>query len=255
MFQFLASPDSSQTYTLQVRQTYSDGSVVDWSGAETSDTPAPVVEAKSSLGGGGQLDGDWIALVLGAVAIVIASSRSSAAVEAAEGRASSHETRGAHRGGRGSGARPPRRRVGARRPPPHGPGREQGAELGAERGHADLLRADRAALRHRLGHRRGRAPGHGRLAAPAPANPNTLVVPLKKIPEGWYLVYWRVISVDGHPVRGAFTFAVGPNAGPAPQFVIPSISETAATPALVILRWIVFLIADGRRRPVRPADR
>ena len=38
------------------------------------------------------------------------------------------------------------------------------------------------------------------------------------------------ISVDGHPVRGAFTFAVGPNPGPAPQFVIPSLSETAATP-------------------------
>lgn len=77
--------------------------------------------------------------------------------------------------------------------------------------------------------------------ANAPGDRTTLVVPLKKIPEGWYLVYWRVISADGHPVRGAWTFAVGPNAGPAPQFVIPSISETAATPQLVILRWIVFL--------------
>jgi copper transport protein len=50
-----------------------------------------------------------------------------------------------------------------------------------------------------------------------------------------------VISVDGHPVRGAYTFAVGPNPGPAPQFVIPSISETAATPKLIVARWIVFL--------------
>jgi copper transport protein len=75
----------------------------------------------------------------------------------------------------------------------------------------------------------------------SPANADTLVVPLQKVPEGWYLVYWRVISVDGHPVRGAFTFAVGPNAGPAPQFVIPSISETAAKPQLVIARWIVYL--------------
>jgi len=73
------------------------------------------------------------------------------------------------------------------------------------------------------------------------ANPDTLVVPLKQLPEGWYLVYWRVISVDGHPVRGAFTFAVGPNAGPAPQFVIPSVSESAATPRLVTARWIAFL--------------
>ncbi len=75
----------------------------------------------------------------------------------------------------------------------------------------------------------------------SPANDDTLVVPLKKLAEGWYLVYWRVISVDGHPVRGAFTFAVGPNPGPAPQFVIPSTSETAATPKLVAARWIAFL--------------
>jgi copper transport protein len=75
----------------------------------------------------------------------------------------------------------------------------------------------------------------------SPTDPTTLQVPLRHLPEGWYLVYWRVVSVDGHPVRGAFTFAVGPNPGPAPQFVIPSISETAATPQLVIARWITFL--------------
>jgi copper transport protein len=75
----------------------------------------------------------------------------------------------------------------------------------------------------------------------SPTDPDTLVVPLKKVGQGWYLVYWRVISVDGHPVRGAFTFAVGPNPGPAPQFVIPSISETAATPRLLVARWLTFL--------------
>jgi copper transport protein len=75
----------------------------------------------------------------------------------------------------------------------------------------------------------------------SPSNPETLVVPLKKLAQGWYLVWWRVISADGHPVRGAFTFAVGPNPGPAPQFVIPSISETAATPRLIVARWLTFL--------------
>jgi copper transport protein len=79
----------------------------------------------------------------------------------------------------------------------------------------------------------------------APGNVDTLVVPLKQVPEGWYLVFWRVISVDGHPVRGAFTFAVGPNPGPAPQFAIPSISETAATPSLLVARWLVFLSSMG----------
>jgi copper transport protein len=75
----------------------------------------------------------------------------------------------------------------------------------------------------------------------SPSDPNTLVVPLERLSQGWYLVYWRVISVDGHPVRGAFTFAVGPNPGPAPQFAVPSTSETAATPKLVTARWVAFL--------------
>jgi copper transport protein len=88
------------------------------------------------------------------------------------------------------------------------------------------------------------AAGRQQTAGPprrSPTDPNTLLIPLRRTAEGWYLVYWRAISVDGHPVRGAFTFAVGPNAGPSPQFVIPSISETAATPKLIVARWIVFL--------------
>jgi uncharacterized protein YcnI len=71
VFQFLASPDSSTTYTFKVRQTYSDGTVVDWAG-ESSDTPAPVIEAKSSFGGGGSDTLAIIALALGAVALVVA---------------------------------------------------------------------------------------------------------------------------------------------------------------------------------------
>jgi copper transport protein len=88
------------------------------------------------------------------------------------------------------------------------------------------------------------AGGHKVTAGPprrSPVDADTLLVPLKKLRQGWYLVYWRVISVDGHPVRGAFTFAVGPNEGPAPQFVIPSTSETAASPRLVTARWLAFL--------------
>ena len=88
------------------------------------------------------------------------------------------------------------------------------------------------------------AAGESQAAGPprrSAADPKTLVVPLQRVAQGWYLVYWRVISVDGHPVRGAFTFAVGPNPGPAPQFVIPSISETAATPRLIAARSVVFV--------------
>jgi uncharacterized protein YcnI len=71
-FQFLASPDSAKTYMFEVRQTYSDGSVVDWSGAESSDTPAPVVKAVSSLGGKSSSTLGIIALVAALVALVVA---------------------------------------------------------------------------------------------------------------------------------------------------------------------------------------
>ena len=40
-FQFLGGGSSAGTYTFQVQQTYSDGSIVDWSGPESSDTPGP----------------------------------------------------------------------------------------------------------------------------------------------------------------------------------------------------------------------
>ena len=73
VFQFLASTDASKTYAFKVRQTYSDGSVVDWTGPESSDTPAPVVEAKSSLGGGGGSSTlGIVAIAVAAVALVVA---------------------------------------------------------------------------------------------------------------------------------------------------------------------------------------
>jgi copper transport protein len=97
----------------------------------------------------------------------------------------------------------------------------------------------------------------------SPSNPDTLVVPLRpNLPEGWYLIYWRAISIDGHPVQGAFTYAVGPNPGPAPQFQVPNISATATTPQLLITRWLMFvtvMVAIGlfalRTLIVRPVVR
>jgi len=72
-FQFRASTDSAKTYDFKVRQTYSDGSVVDWSGPESSDTPAPSIEARSSLGGGGGNNTlAIVALAVGVVALVVA---------------------------------------------------------------------------------------------------------------------------------------------------------------------------------------
>jgi uncharacterized protein YcnI len=69
-FSFLAQPDSAKTYSFGVVQTYSDGSVVDWSGPESSDTPAPTLQAKSSFGGGSSLLA-VIALIVGAVGVIL----------------------------------------------------------------------------------------------------------------------------------------------------------------------------------------
>jgi uncharacterized protein YcnI len=72
VFQFLATASSAKTYSFAVRQTYSDGSIVDWSGPESSDTPAPRVEARGSLGGGGNSTLGVVAVALAAVALVVA---------------------------------------------------------------------------------------------------------------------------------------------------------------------------------------
>jgi len=71
-FSFLASTDAAKTYTFGVKQTYSDGSVVDWAGPESSDAPAPTIDAKSSLSGGGSSTLGVIALVVAAVALIVA---------------------------------------------------------------------------------------------------------------------------------------------------------------------------------------
>jgi uncharacterized protein YcnI len=71
-FSFLATADHAGAYTFAVRQTYSDGSVVDWTGPESSDTPAPTLKAVSSLGGGGTSVLAIVALALAAVALLVA---------------------------------------------------------------------------------------------------------------------------------------------------------------------------------------
>jgi uncharacterized protein YcnI len=70
LFQFLAQPASSKTYTFQVQQTYSDGSIVNWSGSESSAAPAPTIDVKSSLGGGGVSVLTIIALLVGVLGLL-----------------------------------------------------------------------------------------------------------------------------------------------------------------------------------------
>jgi len=71
LFQFLAQPTRAGTYTFRVQQTYSDGSIVDWSGAENSAAPAPTIEAEDAFGTGGVSTLTIVALAIGALGILI----------------------------------------------------------------------------------------------------------------------------------------------------------------------------------------
>ena len=74
MFQFLAQPSKAGTYTFHVQQTYSDGSIVNWTGPESSESPAPTIEAASSLGGsggGGTSTLTVVALIIGVLGLAV----------------------------------------------------------------------------------------------------------------------------------------------------------------------------------------
>ena len=70
-FSFLASPAAAKAYTFGVRQTYSDGSVVDWNGPESSDAPSPTIDVKSSFGGSSSSTLAIVAIVVGAIGALL----------------------------------------------------------------------------------------------------------------------------------------------------------------------------------------
>lgn len=70
LFQFLAQPSAAKTYTFQVEQTYSDGSIVNWAGPESSAAPAPAIDAVSAIGGGGVSVLTIVALIVGALGLL-----------------------------------------------------------------------------------------------------------------------------------------------------------------------------------------
>jgi uncharacterized protein YcnI len=72
---FTGVPKTTGQYVFTVRQTYSDGSVVQWSGSEASDTPAARIEATSGTvsgsGSGSTKTIAIIALVVGALGLAV----------------------------------------------------------------------------------------------------------------------------------------------------------------------------------------
>lgn len=113
------------------------------------------------------------------------------------------------------------------------------------------------------------APDGKRISGEATSSGATLRIPVRKAdrPLGTYLVSYRVISADSHPVGGALTFSVGaPSAAPAePGAAGLHRSVTLATPVTRFLAYGGLTLAAGpalflavlwpRRRPRRGAIR
>jgi len=73
LFQFLGEATKPGAVTFGVQQTYSDGSIVNWTGSESSASPAPTIQAVSSLsggGGGGVSVVEIVAIVVAALALL-----------------------------------------------------------------------------------------------------------------------------------------------------------------------------------------
>jgi len=64
------------------------------------------------------------------------------------------------------------------------------------------------------------------------------------LPDGTYVVAWRVISADSHPVHGAFVFSVGSAAGASKANALAtSISHESGSTAVGVLYWFIRFAA------------
>jgi copper transport protein len=82
--------------------------------------------------------------------------------------------------------------------------------------------------------------------------PNTIVASLSEgAAEGTYVVAWRAVSADGHPVRGAFLFSVGEETPLSDDFLAQIITEggeRAVAVAAAVARGLTYaavLLAAG----------
>ena len=162
VFHFVAEPSSAGDYTFTVKQTYASGKVVEWSGAESSDTPRGRRPRRRLGRRRRRLEHARHHRPRGRRARPAGRARGAARQEARGGvicvPATGRRPGGAGgAGGAGVGVRP-------RRPRPHRSGPEPGRRRLAVPGLAHLHRADRTALRDRVGDRPERHAGHRRAA-------------------------------------------------------------------------------------------
>ncbi|MDB4891977.1 MAG: copper resistance protein CopC, partial [Gemmatimonadetes bacterium] len=66
-----------------------------------------------------------------------------------------------------------------------------------------------------------------------PRDVNAIIAPVSSLTPGAYRLHWRVVSTDGHPVDGSFTFTVGESAAVAP----PLLPEPVAAAEELPVTW------------------
>lgn len=69
------------------------------------------------------------------------------------------------------------------------------------------------------------------------ADPGVVLAPVRTLPRGAYTVRWHVLSADGHPVAGVYTFGVQVAAPPPTE----AFGASGPTRAEDVVRWAYFL--------------
>lgn len=91
-------------------------------------------------------------------------------------------------------------------------------------------------------------PGGGRVDGGGTHHPNgdshSVAVSLPVLADGTYVVAWRVISADSHPVHGAFVFSVGSASGAAKADALAlGIADQSGSAPVGVLYWLVRTVA------------
>ncbi|HEV7887747.1 MAG TPA: CopD family protein, partial [Acidimicrobiales bacterium] len=92
--------------------------------------------------------------------------------------------------------------------------------------------------------REGKRVDQGRPATHPGGDHSSVALPLPPLPDGSYVVTWRVVSADSHPIHGAFTFRVG-EGGTGPEATPGELAQTGGSRLVGVLyaavRTLVFL--------------
>ena len=101
---------------------------------------------------------------------------------------------------------------------------------------------------------RGTAGRQRRHPSSGPGQPCGCRLAPKHLADGTYVVAWRVISADSHPVHGAFVFSVGSAKGAArPTALATSIADQSGSAVVGGVYWLIRMLGvRGTPVPRRP---